>query len=651
MPDPRLSAPTPDYRKTTVDFIDNRLPKRHPAFVNPPVRFDPMSGHYVSKDQALVQRPADGAVVVSGGSNALLDDDGIPPRPEWTNVCAMNFWNRIFPKAMDQLRSTPQPKGRAATIFDIRNKQDWETIYDTLEQARNKYQSKGGPVGWLRKVRREGADNLAPVGVLVKTASKMAPSDPYATPILGAVEILLDAVKTAARVREQVLEGFDGLVPIFSDVELFLGTFQGDLNIEKASVDLTVTTLAAIERAIGFFVSNEFFRGGKAFFQGSGYENDLIKNLDSVKEKSRALMEEAAKSHIHEFHLYSRETRRFQEYFLQTMGDGFNSIEALLREYIEKQKEENREQNRKLEAALQENTHLRVENGILRATSPFQQMVFPPSHTQAPVMEWYISQDVLRQILDISDVDLMDVVYVADKKTQFPPKQRVLTEQIVNTQLFRNWLVSPCSTKLLVQWDSRLPKTIAGVTPLSLFCANIIQALRSKEQFLSALWFCGQHVDKGRAGARIGGRAMLASLIDQLLRQHTFDMRALHQDVDPDGLQGGDIKALINMLAWLARQLPQTTTLFFIIDGVVLFEREEFESEALPVFANLLGLTADRSLCANIKVLFTSTPGTGIVRAAFEAEDLLLNMHTLPQLTCPPNDERLDREFGRELTA
>lgn len=199
MPDPRPSAPTPNYQKTAVDFIENRLPKHHPAFLNPPVRFDPMSGHYVSKDQAVVQRPADGSVMISGDSNALLDDDGIPPRPEWTNICAMNFWNGIFPKAMDQLRSTTQPKGRTATIFDIRNKQDWETIYDTLEQARDKYQSEGGPVGWLRKVRRKGADNLAPVGVLVKTASKMAPNDPYATPILGAVEVLLDVRQAHAK--------------------------------------------------------------------------------------------------------------------------------------------------------------------------------------------------------------------------------------------------------------------------------------------------------------------------------------------------------------------------------------------------------------------------------------------------------------------
>lgn len=65
------------------------------------------------------------------------------------------------------------------------------------------------------------------------------------------------AVKTAATVRNRVLTGFDGLIPIFADVELFLGDFRGDVNIRNASVALTVTVLDAIERAIGFFISNE----------------------------------------------------------------------------------------------------------------------------------------------------------------------------------------------------------------------------------------------------------------------------------------------------------------------------------------------------------------------------------------------------------
>ncbi|KAH0425036.1 hypothetical protein CcaCcLH18_11179 [Colletotrichum camelliae] len=640
MSDPKPPTPRLHHRPITVDYIDNHLQKYHPAFVNPPIRFDSMSGHYVLKDQALVQRPAENLVVASGASDDLLDDYGVPPRPELTSTNSMKYWNAIFPEAMKQLRLTTKPKGRAGAAFDIRNKQDWDSVYGALEEARNKYKSEGGSLGWVRKVRRKGADNINMVGQTVKIVSKAVPSNPYSTPILGAVEILLDVIKNAADVRDRALNSFDGLIPIFSDVELFLGTFKGDVHIEKQSMDLIFTVLVSIERAISFFTSNECDQ----------YESDLIDSLDSIEKKSKSLMWEAAKSHIHKFDLYSRETRKLQEDTLQAV----NSFDDLLREYIQQNNRKHeaamQESNRKHEAVMQATANLRVEMGMLRAASPSQLIIMPAPHIPASVIQWYISQDVLRQILDIPDVDLTDIVFVGSMKNQLPPRQRVLTEQIIRTKPFRKWIVSPSSTKLLVQWDFRLPKTIAGISPLSVFCTNVIQTLRSKENFVSAVWICGQHNDDRRqASARIGGRAMLASLIDQLLRQHTFDLRALHHEIDPNGLQGGRIEALMDLLSWLVRQLPPTTTFICIVDGVVLFEHEDFKSEALPVFQRLLALTNGPSLCANVKVLFTSTPGTQIVRGAFEEEDLLLNVHTLPQLVCPPNGERVDRELGREL--
>jgi hypothetical protein len=48
------------------------------------------------------------------------------------------------------------------------------------------------------------------------------------------------------------------LIPIFSDVELFLGEmFREDTNIYNASLELTVTTLKAVDRTVAFYTSNE----------------------------------------------------------------------------------------------------------------------------------------------------------------------------------------------------------------------------------------------------------------------------------------------------------------------------------------------------------------------------------------------------------
>jgi hypothetical protein len=235
-----------------------------------------------------------------------------------------------------------------------------------------------------------------------------------------------------------------------------------------------------------------------------------------------------------------------------------------------------------------------------------------------------------------------------DKKEQLSGKDKARAEQIIHTQLFQNWIVSASSSKLLVHWDFHLPKTIADVSPLSVFCMTLAQSLRTKDRFMSALWFCGCHIDESEPGARTGGHAMLLSLIDQLLRQFQFDTRPLYNYIDLGSLQEGGLEVHIELLSWLVRQLPLQITLFIIIDGAVLFEREQFEDEALAVFASLLRLVADTGVMASIKLLFTSTPGTDIIREAFEQEDLILSVDKLP---CPAmgSEERMVRELQGEL--
>lgn len=104
----------------------------------------------------------------------------------------MTFWNSIFNDAISKFIAMPEPKGRSKTRYSIRDKTDWDAVYTTLELAQNKYNTEGGPVGWLRKIRRKAADNVAPMAAAVKSARGAVPDNPYSTPVLGAVGILLD---------------------------------------------------------------------------------------------------------------------------------------------------------------------------------------------------------------------------------------------------------------------------------------------------------------------------------------------------------------------------------------------------------------------------------------------------------------------------
>ncbi|KAL5090384.1 hypothetical protein Trisim1_004576 [Trichoderma cf. simile WF8] len=643
MADPDAAGSSLGHRPASVTFIDNRLPEHHQLFADPSVHYDPAVEKYVPSMAKV--------------------DEGVAwiPRPVLTNINAMKFWEDILPKAMTELKTTIEPDGRSKTTYSIRDKTSWDAIYSSLEAAKFKYENKEGTANKLRDVRRKAASKIAPLEGVVKIASKVVPEGTAATPVLGSLQVLLDAVKIAARLREKVLESFDDNVSIFSDVELFLGTFPDDENIVNASVDLTVATLKGIELAIGFFISNSLMRGTKALLTNNEYEKRLLESLEMIKTKSRSLMEEALKSHIYESHIYSQETQKLSRNVqtmservdkqLQNLGNGFNSMNLLLTEHVKEKDKMLEAARRELEETQRENHFLRAENNTLRAYSPLQ-VVSPylPPQTQILATQWYISQHNLRQLLNMLDVDLRDLAYVADKKEQFPPKQRLLAEQIVNTQLFRNWVVSPTSSKLLVHWDSRLPKVIEGVSPLSVFCMTMTQALRAKERFVSMMWFCGRHIDAEETRGCVRGRAMIASLIDQLLRQHTFDAHLLSSTaINLVGLQEGNLDTLIEVLCYLVRQLPPTVSIFFIIDNAALFERDEFESEALQVFSILIRLSQDTSMPASVKLLLTSTPGTTIIRSAFESEDLILNVEGLPQMVWAASDERMVRELEGEL--
>lgn len=252
-------------------------------------------------------------------------------------------------------------------------------------------------------------------------------------------------------------------------------------------------------------------------------------------------------------------------------------------------------------------------------------------------------------MLDCADLASSDAASVSDVKLRLPDHQRARAEQLVQMGLFREWIVSPRSAKLLVHWDSAT--VLAGVSPLSALCLGMATALQPNERFIAAVWFCGRHLqadddEENQVEERhVGGRAMLASLIDQLLSQHAFDTRPLHHAVNLAGLHAAPAPVLTTLLACLVRQLPPMMTLFVLVDGVAGFERPEHEDEALPALLGLLALVGDGQVGAAVKLLFASAPATDVVRGAFEEEQLILDVSALPGMSRPMSDER----FGREL--
>ncbi|GJD00423.1 hypothetical protein ColKHC_09248 [Colletotrichum higginsianum] len=207
--------------------------------------------------------------------------------------------------------------------------------------------------------------------------------------------------------------------------------------------------------------------------------------------------------------------------------------------------------------------------------------------------------------------------------------------------------MSPHSAKLLIHWDRKPPRQVANLSPLSLFCVSMAEMLYGHQRFIPLLWLCGRHISPGDRFS--GGRSMLASLADQLLRQHEFDVRSIMTAgaVDLSRLQAGDEKETLRLLYALICHIPEAITPVFLVDNVIFYEREEMEADL--ALSSLLKLVVDGNLRAAVKVLFTSTPGTRHIRGAFDDDNLILEVDTLPKTVGSPSDERVSRELGKTV--
>jgi len=160
-------------RSAAVDFIDHRLAAVHPAFVDPPTRFDAAAGRYVPCSDP----PA-------------MDPPRAEPRQPPPAVAAMRFWDRLFPEAMALFQAEHQaPKRRAVAgdVYDIRDKPDWAAVYDELQRAKTVYDGKGAS-RHVKKGLRVFFDKVR----IVRPALNLLPDVEYLSPVVGALQVVLD---------------------------------------------------------------------------------------------------------------------------------------------------------------------------------------------------------------------------------------------------------------------------------------------------------------------------------------------------------------------------------------------------------------------------------------------------------------------------
>ncbi|KAI0457387.1 hypothetical protein F5B21DRAFT_93390 [Xylaria acuta] len=638
--------PTFVLHTPAVDFIENRMSEYHPAFDVSGFRYSPTQSQFVA-----LAGPTTVMHVAGPSTLAPPPTAPTPPRPRPTpgSINNMDFWSEVFPEAMNRLGQEPLSDSSEAyrLQWGIRHLSVWPDVQAKLDMAQRDYDFRNGQqhVGKFRRKLRLVMDKAS---VPLQQGMKLIPDIDITSPVLGVINLLLDAYRQAAEVRETVNSGFDDLPEVFAIMDFYLKSYPKDQNILTASVDLVLAIFKAIEEAVGFYTSAQVKHAGRVILTGEQYQQQLLKSLSEISARSVRLETHAKMSFTHRMLSDGNETRQSQATIMQDNWATHRALGAILQQELVGQVERAWIGNL-LNQALgllgdRERNWLPASPILSRPTTPAGLLL--PTHSGP--LPWTPRE--LWSRLHIPNFDETDLQYILHNVGEIILEDRGRAEQVLATPHFHTWIVSPSSTKLLVHGDFA-DTAAAGrpVSPFSVLCATLVKALRlsvAEGKVISLVFFCGCHLADNEYS---GGGAMIRSLLSQLLRQ--FPAASIESDpgVLIQDVERGDLTQLCRLFVYLVRRLPARMTVFCLIDGIDKYESEEYLHTMDEVVLALLWLVNEStgSWRAQFKLLLLSPRPTVEVRQVFDQEPgALLHMAQLPMLEGGVSFTRIQEQLG-----
>ncbi|KAI1157804.1 hypothetical protein F5B18DRAFT_643541 [Nemania serpens] len=540
-----------------------------------------------------------------------------------------------FPEIMKEFedRFPDEPQGRVKKGSSIRSKTSWKEVLVVLDSAAAAYAEKTGLKGRL-KVLKTFAESQADT---IERLSNLVPDVDYAKPIVGTIVFLLQAFKRTGKVREEVNNGIERLGKNFDLVEAYIDMYSGKPRVVEAAMTLYITILKAIEEVIGYYTRHIVVKGIKAVWNGESYEESLLSCLEDITEVGKELMNESDTAHKQVTNKIADDVDSGFKYVKVQIEYAKEELEKGLQDMFKdhlaavEAKHEKETQLLKREVEKREAERARYEQLYYRAITP------EPPH----VVECIIKQEDLLEFLDLTHLVTEDLEYITHQRELIFSRGQDRTEQIMKSPKLRKWLVEPDSRELLIHGHSEpLP-----VSSISLFCAILVQNLRRVESFKSAAFFCGCHPYNDYGGAR----ALIMSLLSQLLQQQSFDLSFIDHEI-VYRMDSGETQAFCYVFGRLVEQVRRTETVFCVIDGINFYEYngEQPLEEMADVLRFLLDLADERGPI--YKILVTSPSSTEDVRQAIRDEDYF----ALPEQaanTAGFSKERLERQWQEGFDA
>ncbi|KAK2609894.1 hypothetical protein N8I77_003366 [Diaporthe amygdali] len=625
----------------SVQFIDNDLADLHAALKNPLSTYDSLSGRYVELSLSAELASMDTVMsrstdeIIGGGSDSTQIQELVP------TVTPMMFWESIFHVSLERFNSLwpdePHDRVKSGWNYSIRKSSTWEDVYAQLQKAREFYD--GDTKGlWGRyaksytKKRRWFIDHTTPIA---RQGVKFVPQIDYATPVVAAVQVLVDAFETTSRVRGTMTAGLDrdDLEKKFSSIEVFLATFPKDLAIKEASVQLIAATLKAIEDVIGFFLESNAKKAMSATLRGKDYQKKPLESIEQIRIRSEELLQAAQKSHIAETKqmldvvlkgtalsflgqketgtrvkdMSDKVTSVLEKLDKRECSDAFlrNTLMDFLNEAQEQKRRELDEKERELEEKrkLTENiTHLK--GSLFRLTEQVERLKgTTPTPSPAPL---FTSPTTFSLTMPVSPMNLSG----PNPPTSFPHGP----QGIMYPPNFP-WAASPRHS------DDQQPLPIAANSQRNIPIRFDIVALRL---FLRSF----ELIDEVDLNAILEDEEQSIAFREKRKADLVVSTKQFHDwmvsNKSSELLIHGDFRRSrsasepVSALSAFCATLTQT---FRKSDGILHYETDELEEGLLKVLGFLLNLARNGNTDATVKVLASSPTTTDLVQTRFKDDD------------------------------
>ncbi|KAL9134028.1 MAG: hypothetical protein Q9175_004793 [Cornicularia normoerica] len=482
----------------------------------------------------------------------------------------------------------------------------------------------------------------------------LLPGGDYGAVIGGVFKMVVTAAKTAQDVRVTIFQAL-------ADIPYWVGRANRYRDLYKESkprelvqmtAQLCSAVLIALRHIMIYFTEGILKKAWKAMAQGQAYKQTLLSQIGRVQDLITKVDQEAAVS----------------------LQYRMRDLEKLSQEYfpaITRQLNELKEQQNSKKFCLDEATKKDLTTRIGEATAGYFVNSFYSHLSSNPGINRLGSQpswnnpqnvSVAKLFLKVSPSLIFKAAII--KKTLLSalglspdvPQQDLkrclrmgpslsLTDQdrvkwMIESPQLREWLNFPRSRILLLNGDGDANEMFSSTTFLS---AKLLESLGHIEPIITQHFFCSLHTTS-RKDVMADATGLIKSFGSQLLlRDLSWDLSFLSSS-DLGKIQHNDLETICALFRRLIGQLPDTSFLFWIIDGINYYERSERRREFLKVIQELLGVIKD---CNGVVIkLLLTCPGISLcVKDALGKDDIL----TVPPIVDGSRQGWSERAFQKTL--